>query len=130
MGSDPTRNRKFQKNSKKIQKIRKHLHSLFSSQNTLGMVEKERKLNNSFWWVPTWPVIENSKKIAKKFKKLENTTKAYFQTKISWKRPRKRENKNKKSFRCVLTRPVIENSKTNTKKLENTIIASFQAKIS
>ena len=73
------------------------------------------------------------KKQQKKFKKLENTTKAYFQAKISWKRPRKRENKNKKSFRCVPTRPVIENSKKNTKKfkkLENTIIASFHAKIS
>ena len=118
MGSYQTRNRKFQKNSKKIQKIRKHLHSLFSSQNTLGMVEKERKLNNSFWWAPTWPVIENSKKIAKKFKKLENTTKAYFQAKISWKRPRKRENKNKKSFRCVPSRPIIERSKKNTKKIQ------------
>ena len=39
----PTRNRKFQKNSKKIQKIRKYYHSFFSSQNRLGKTEKERK---------------------------------------------------------------------------------------
>ena len=38
--------------------------------------------------------IENSKKIAKKFKKLTNTIMASFQAKIGWKRMRKRENKN------------------------------------
>ena len=37
------RNRKFQKNSKKIQKIRKHYYGFFSSQNMLGKAEKERK---------------------------------------------------------------------------------------
>ena len=44
---------------------------------------------------------------------------------------RNRKNK-KKSFPCVPTRPVIENSKIIVKEfknLENTIIASFQAKI-
>ena len=39
-------------------------------------------------------MIENSKKIAKKFKKLKNTIMASFQAKIFWKMPRKRENKN------------------------------------
>ena len=43
MCSYPIRNRKFQKNCKKIQEIRKKHHSFFSSQNRLGMVEKERK---------------------------------------------------------------------------------------
>ena len=33
------------------------------------------------------------KKIAKKFKNLKNTIIASFQAKISWERPRKRENK-------------------------------------
>ena len=41
--SYPTRNRKFQKNSKKIQKIRKHYYGLFSSQNRFEKGEKERK---------------------------------------------------------------------------------------
>ena len=36
--------------------------------------------------------IGNSKKIAKKFKKLENTIIACFQAKIRWERSRKREN--------------------------------------
>ena len=41
----------------------------------------------------TRPVIENSKKMAKKFKKLENTIKASFQAKIGWEMPRKRKKK-------------------------------------
>ena len=36
----PTRNRKFQKNSKKIQKIKKHYYGFFSSQNWLGKADK------------------------------------------------------------------------------------------
>ena len=43
MSSYLTRNREFQKNSKKIQKIKKHHYSFFSSQNKLGMAENERK---------------------------------------------------------------------------------------
>ena len=35
-----TRNRKFQKNSKKIQKNKKHHYSFFSSQNRLGKAYK------------------------------------------------------------------------------------------
>ena len=41
--------------------------------------------------------MENSKKIAKKFKKLEKTITASFQAKIGWERPRKRENKKNRS---------------------------------
>ena len=56
---------------------------------------------------------------------------ASFRTKIGWKRPRKRKNKNF-SFRFVPTRPGIENSKKVAKKFEkqkNTITDSFHAKI-
>ena len=38
-----TRNRKFQKNSNKIQKVRKHHYGFFSSQNRLENAEKKRK---------------------------------------------------------------------------------------
>ena len=38
-----TRNRKFQKNSNKIQKIKKYHYGLISSQNRLEKTEKERK---------------------------------------------------------------------------------------
>ena len=41
-----TRNRKFQKNRKNIQKIRKHYYGFFSSQNMLGKAEKVRKKKN------------------------------------------------------------------------------------
>ena len=47
-----------------------------------------------FRFVPTQRVIENSKKIAKNFKKLKKPFMVYFQAKIGWKRLKKRENKN------------------------------------
>ena len=40
--SYPTRNRKFQKNSKKIKKIKKYHYGLISSQNWLENAEKVR----------------------------------------------------------------------------------------
>ena len=55
---------------------------------------KERMYKVSFCFVPTRREIENSKKIIKKFEKLENTIMASFQAKTDWKRMRMRENKN------------------------------------
>ena len=46
--------------------------------------------------MPSRPIIENSKKIAKKFKKLENTIIVSFQAKIGQERLRKNEKKEKK----------------------------------
>ena len=83
--------------------------------------------------MPTRAVIENSKKIAKKFKKLENTIIVSFQAKIGRERLRKNQKKKKKSFLCNPTRLVIENFKKIAKKLnklKNTIMSSLQAKIS
>ena len=60
--------------------------------------EREKiKIVIPFRSVPTLRVIENSNKIAKKFKKLKNTIMASFQAKTGWKRPRRRENKNYRS---------------------------------
>ena len=56
--------------------------------------EKERKQKLSFRFVLTRLGIENSKAIAKEFKKLKNSFMASFQAKIGWKRLKKRENKN------------------------------------
>ena len=39
----PKRKTKFQKNSKKLQKIKKYCYGFISSQNWLEKVEKERK---------------------------------------------------------------------------------------
>ena len=96
MGSDPTRNRKFLKKWKKVQKLKIYIYiyimaSFKPRQDGKGRERKKKK--KSFRWVPTRPVIENYKKIVTKFKKLENTVIASFQAKISWERPRKRENK-------------------------------------
>ena len=55
---------------------------------------KERKQKLKFNFVPAQREIENSKKIAKKLKKLKNTIMASFQAKIDLKRPIKRKNKN------------------------------------
>ena len=73
----------------------------FSSKNGLEKgdeVEKERKYKLSFRSVTTRRVIENFKKIAKKFKKLKYTIMALFQAKIGWKMLRKREYKNYRSI--------------------------------
>ena len=80
------RNRKFQKNNKKIQKNKKYHYEFISSQNRLEEAEKERKYKLLFRFVPTRCVVENSKKITKKFKKIKNTIKNSFQAKIGWKR--------------------------------------------
>ena len=41
--SYPTRNRKFQKNSKNIKKIKKYHYGIISRQNSFEKVKKERK---------------------------------------------------------------------------------------
>ena len=66
--SYPTRNIKFQENSKKIQKIRKYHYGLISIQNRKEKSEKETKSKLSFRFVPPLRVIENSEEIAKKYK--------------------------------------------------------------
>ena len=58
---------------------------------TLRKIENKNFLSVSF--LPD-AKIENSKKIAKNFKKLNNTIMASFQAKVGWKMMRKRENKN------------------------------------
>ena len=84
------------------------------------MRKREIKIIIPFRSVPTRCVIENSKKITKKFKKLKNTIKNSFQAKISWKKMRKREIKIIIPLCSVPTRCVIENSikivKNSTKK--------------
>ena len=69
--------------------------------------EREKiKIIIPFRSIPTQRVIQNSKKIAKKFKKLNNTIMASFHAKNRWKTQRKRENKNFHSvpFRFYPTR--------------------------
>ena len=73
MGFYPTLNRKFQKNSKKIQKIRKHNHSFFPSQNRLGKAEIERKKKI----VPMCSNPTRNKKFQRNNKKIQKIRKHY-----------------------------------------------------
>ena len=65
-------------------------------QATIGWRRMRKEEKKDYRFVPFLPVsiIENSKKIAKKFKKLNNTIMAPFRAKIGWKRLIKGENKN------------------------------------
>ena len=67
----------------------------------------------SFRFVPTQRVIENTKKIAKIFKKLKNSVMASFQAKIVWKMLKNREIKIIVSFLSYSTdnRKFQKNSK-------------------
>ena len=66
-------NRKFEKNNKKIQKIKKYHCRFISSENRQEKAAKERKRKLSLRSTLTRVVKENSKKMSKKFKKLKNT---------------------------------------------------------
>ena len=97
--------------------------------------KRMRKRENkklSLRFVPTRCVIENSKKITKKFKKIKNTNKNSFQAKIGWKKMRKRATKIIVPFYSVPTRCVIENTikivKKSKKKKRNTIMVHFKPK--
>ena len=95
--------------------------------------EKEKKYKLSFRSVPTRRVIQNSKKIEKEFKKLNNTILwLHYKPKLVGKRREREKIKIIVPFRSVPTQRVIGNSEKIAKKFEklnNTIIASFQAKI-
>ena len=72
-------------------------YGVISRQNRMEKANEVRKKKLSFRFVPIQSIIENSKKIATKFKKLKNTIMASFEAKIGWKRSTKRENKNYRS---------------------------------
>ena len=55
-----------------------------SFQAKTGCKMRRRREYKNYRSVPTRREIENSKKIAKKFKKLKNTIMASFQAKIGW----------------------------------------------
>ena len=80
---NPIRNWEFQKNSKKIQKIKEYHYGFFSSQNGIGPAESDTKKKKklSFESIPTRLGIGNDKKIAKKCKKLKKIILASFQAK-------------------------------------------------
>ena len=70
----PTRNRKFQKNSKKIQKIKKFLYGFISSQNRMEKAENERKQNYRF----VCPYPTRNRKFKKNSKKIQKIKKHLY----------------------------------------------------
>ena len=89
-------------------------------QAKIGLNSPRKRENKNYHSVPfpSNPTRNrNSKKIGKKFKKLNNTITISFQSKRGWKRMGKRENK-KLSFRFVSTRSVREKFKKIAKKIE------------
>ena len=102
--------REWPRNSEK-----KNIVLISSCQKGSGEAEKERKKKLSFWSDPTRPGIDNSKKIAKKFKNWKTSLWLLFMPK----RDRTRwEREKKKLFRSVTTQLGIENSKKNCKRIQ------------
>ena len=85
---------KIPKKQQKNSKIEKHHDGFIPRKKRLENAEKGRKQKFSLRFVPSRRARENSKKIAKKLKKLKNTITASFQAKTGGKMLRKRENKN------------------------------------
>ena len=88
------RNRKFQKNNKKIQKIQKNtiMNSFLAKIGWKRMRKREIKIIVPFLSYPTYN--RKFQQNRKKFKKLKNTIVASLQAIIGWKKPKKRGNKN------------------------------------
>ena len=73
-------------------------------QAKIGCKTHRNRENKIFHSVPKLRVIENSKKKAKKLKKLKYTIMATFQDKIGWKIPRNKKIKIIGPFRSHTTR--------------------------
>ena len=67
----PDAKQKIPKKQQKIEKIKKYRCGVFSSQNSQGKAEKERKQKLSFRSVPKRRVIENSKKNSNKIQQIK-----------------------------------------------------------
>ena len=130
MCSFPTRNRKFQKNSKKIQKIRKNHHSFFQAKKGWERPRKREK-KKSFRCIPTRTGIENSKKNRKKIQNFGKHHHSFFssQNRLGKTEKGRKKKNHSDGFLPDPEQKIRKKQKKKFKKLENTIIASFQAKI-
>ena len=97
------------------------------------MRKREIKIIVPFRSVPSRCVIENSKKIKKKFKKIKKYHYEFISSQNRLEKDEKKRNKNYHSipFRSIPTRCVIENSikiVKNSKNKRNTITVNFKPK--
>ena len=115
--SHPKRNRKFQRNRKKIKKVRKYHYCFISSQKQVGKGGERDKIKiivtfNSY---PTCNL--KFPKYSNKIKKIKIYHYAFISSQNRLENAKK-ERISKVSFRCVPTRREIENSKKKSKKIE------------
>ena len=76
------RNRKFQKNNKKLKKLKNTIKNSFQAKiGWKKMRKRETKIIVPFCFVPTRCVIENSIKIVKNSKNKRNTVMVHFKPK-------------------------------------------------
>ena len=105
-----------EKNTKKLQKVKKPLSGIIFSQNEMRQAEKERKKFQSRILFILNPCKKIPKKIARKFKKLKNLFPEFFQPKRD-EIGRERENKILVP-NSVLSRPGHENYEKTSKKIK------------
>ena len=115
------------------QKRKKFKNTIMSSfQAKIGWKRRRKRENKklSFRYVPSRQVIENSKKIVKKFKKFQNTIMGSFQAKIDWKTLRKIENKNYRSvtFLPYRLQKIRKKQQKNSKNLKIRLWDHFKPK--
>ena len=100
-----TRNRKFQKKFQKHSKNKKNT-IVASFKAEIGWKRPRKRENKNYRSVPLCSYPTRNRKFQKNSKKIQKIKKyryiASFQTRIGWRRPRKRENKN---YRSVLFLP-------------------------
>ena len=102
---------------------------MYPNQDKIGQEREKKNLVPNT--VPTQPGLENSKKIAKIFKKLKNIILSIFLSKPGDEICREREKKKNLLPNSVPTQPWLENSKRiakKFKKLKNIISALFPTK--
>ena len=126
-----TRVRKFQKNSKIIQKIQKHHSGVISIQTGMRQTEEEKKKNccPEFPSYTTWDRRKFQKKIVKKFEKLKNIFPALFLSKTV-RQAEKEKKKFSPEFCSYLTRVrnFQKKQQKNSKKTKKIIPALFLSK--
>ena len=115
---DSTRNRKFQKNSRKIKILETSSQLLSKPKQVRNGQESEKKKKKSFRWVS---LPDPEQKISKKQPKNSKNQKTPSQLLSQPKQVRKgreRAKKKKKSFRFAPTQPGIENIKQIAEKIQ------------
>ena len=126
----PTRNRKFQKNSKKIQKIKKFFYGFISSQNRLEKAEKREQIKII---VPLRSYPTRNKKLQNNSKKVLEIIKIplwlQFKPKQDGKGRQREKIKIIVPFLPDGLKKILKKQQKNFEKLKNMIMASFQAKI-